>query len=115
MFSDPVEDAINPRAARSMQEMATAYQNETGQPMYITSGNRDYEEQKRLHPTWSEEKLRRSTHMHGTGYDINLAGKGKDSPMFKWLKKNGAKYGFKWPGYPHKTAGKEWWHWEYHA
>ena len=119
-FADPVETSTNPKAAGAMQEMAKAFKLETGKPMFITSGNRTLEEQKALHRGWSDEKNKRSTHVHGTGYDINLGGGDKNSSMFKWLRKNGAKYGFRWPGYKYydkkkKKTVTEWWHWEYHA
>lgn len=112
-FFEAVEGGADRPASRAMKLMQDAYFAEFGTYLYITSGGRSDRTQKVLHPDMDQATRDNSSHRRGHGFDILMEGLGKDSLQYKWLQKHAGEFGFEWPGYPHKTAGKEWWHWEF--
>ena len=126
LFQDPV----NTPPAEAFYRMAQAYEAETGEKLIITSGQRTIEEQRALQPNWPEEKLARGQHVKGKAYDIHMVPDAADgvvvkggkewktghreTPEYKWLEKNAAKFGFTNTAPTHEPSGrKEWWHWEF--
>jgi D-alanyl-D-alanine carboxypeptidase len=82
-----------------------------GHDLQLTSGFRTWRRQAELYKLFQAGRGNlaappgRSNHQQGTAFDINT--QSFDSPLYKWLKINGPKFGFL------RTVNNEHWHWEY--
>lgn len=101
---------LNHEAADAFNEMV-AVANRDGYFITVTSGFRNNEKQTALYRNRHKTKIlvarpKWSNHQSGTAVDI--AGCTNRSQLFKWLKRNAHRYGFK------NTVKSEPWHWEWY-
>lgn len=93
------------KAFLAMREAALA----DGVQLYVYSGFRSMEDQKRLYAAWKEgwgnkaAKPGRSNHQLGKALDLYLG----EAGTYAWLEANAKKFGFR------RTVPGEPWHWEY--
>ena len=116
--TDPdLDKRMYTQAAKAMEAMNKAYNEETGGNLEIREGYRSYDRQSSYYSQGLTEAPP-GTSNHGWGLAADLGVDTFDSAIYLWLKANGPKYGFINPDWAKNRANPLWyrdepWHWEY--
>lgn len=110
------EPYLNPSAAVSFIELNKAYKAAMGENLKLLSCYRTYDQQVAARKKYGSNAARAGTSNHGWGLAIDFDDMSSYSGAgYKWLLKNGSKYG--WVNPPNMQQGgtgpHEPWHWEY--
>jgi hypothetical protein len=101
-------------AAQAFLAMDAAHTAELGRSIVVTDAYRDLAGQVDVHRRKPELAATPGTSTHGWGLAVDMAVGGWNGPTFRWLERNGPRFGWHHPPWAHKDGSKpEAWHWEY--
>lgn len=109
-------DMMRPAAARGLNALKTAYEQDLGEPVCITDTYRPYHEQIIVARQSPGLAARPGRSKHGLGLAVDLCGGVEDfgTRQHLWMKQHAPLFGFFHPAWAEPTGSMpEPWHWEY--
>lgn len=109
-------DMMRPAAARGLNALKTAYEQDLGEPLCVTDTYRPYHEQIIVARQSPGLAARPGRSKHGLGLAVDLCGGVEDfgTRQHLWMKQHAPLFGFFHPSWAEPTGSMpEPWHWEY--